>query len=62
MFKSEDELREACRGVMIERGIRTKYFSFLYSTAKDGVDEWDYNRIYNKFILVLEKAIRLNLV
>lgn len=62
MFKNEEELRKKCKEELLNRSIRLKYFSFLYSLAREDVPSWDYNKVYNNFINILERVIKFNLV
>ena len=47
MFKNEDELMEKCKELLHMKGIRPKYFSFLFNFAKEDTDNYD--DIYNNF-------------
>lgn len=62
MFNNEKELREKCKDELLKRSIRIKYFSFLYSLAKEDIPSWDYDKIYYSFINLLDKVIKFNLV
>ena len=62
MFLDERELKKACKDYMVEKVKRTKYFSPIYNMAKEGVDEWDYNRVYNRFIVILERANKMKIL
>ena len=52
MFVDERELKEKCKEELRSRGIRLKYFSFLFNFAKENT--YTYEDIYNKFKNIVE--------
>lgn len=61
-FKDELELKNKCIEILTDKKIRSKYFTFLYSFAKENVPDWDYDRIYNNFIKIVEIAKTNNMI
>ena len=52
MFTNEEELKEKCKDEMKLRGIRLKYFSFLFSFAEENT--YNYEDTYNRFKEIIE--------
>ena len=52
MFQNEDELKEKCKELLIKKGIRYKYFSFLFNFAKENT--YKYDDIYDNFNNIIE--------
>ena len=61
-FKDELELKNKCKEILTDKKIRSKYFTFLYSFAKENVPDWDYNKIYDRFIKIIEIVKTNNMI